>query len=161
MSSIPGSKPKPALVRMLRGPSTPPRAVEEIVPDKDLEDKTPPADLSPDQKLIWIETLADAPTGLLKNLDRSVFRAWVVAVDTHIRASKKLQVSLVVTTKKGNIIQSPYVGVMNRAALIMSKLTEQLGFSPTGRARIAAEQSKGKKNPFAQHASQKSTRNRA
>ena len=45
---------------------------------------------------------------------------------------------LLTKTKDGTAIASPYLGIMNRAAVIMIKAASELGFSPAARPRLGA-----------------------
>ena len=108
-----------------------------------------PAHLTPDQGGIWTYAIANAPAGLLKRLDSSVLEAWCVACDLHRTAvvmQGKLDsgnsAKLLVQPRdaegrpSGQAYQSPYLPIINRQAVIMAKLVQELGFSPASRTRI-------------------------
>jgi len=50
--------------------------------------------------------------------------------------ANKMTGGLVITTKKGNLIQHPAVGIKKQAALDMLKFAGELGFTPSARSRI-------------------------
>jgi P27 family predicted phage terminase small subunit len=106
----------------------------------------PPDGLSEAQRAIWIEAISDAPKGLLKRIDASVFLAWVVARELHARAmhaQSKLDASsplqLLMRTRNGEIVQSPYLPIINKQAAIMTKCAAELGFTPSTRSRISIQ----------------------
>jgi P27 family predicted phage terminase small subunit len=106
---------------------------------------------------VWDYGLRHSPPGLLKGVDAGVYTVWVCASVNHRQAAMELaklgRTGLLTKTgakqvtdahgrttlSGGNWIQSPLVGVMNRAACIMLKAASELGFSPVSRARIAIE----------------------
>src|SRR5262249_55614481 len=49
----------------------------------------------------------------------------------------------VIRAPSGMLVQSPYIGMMNRAAVLMLRIAEQLGFTPVARPRLVAEGSEG------------------
>lgn len=148
-----GRKPQPTALKLLHGnPSDHPDRInkDEPIPVGDLVD--PPEWLTEGQKAGWRHALANAPRGLLRRLDSGVLTVWVVAEDTHRIAAEQLALtpSLLLrspappkTKDNPNPYQpppypSPYVGIMNRQALIMMKAASELGFSPAARARVFA-----------------------
>lgn len=103
----------------------------------------PPPWLAPDAQLIWAQVIAEAPAGLLKSLDSAVLVKWCVAYARFQRAYLKQEelnkgATLPDLTKspKGHALQSPYVGIMNRASEIMIKTASELGFTPASRSRL-------------------------
>ena len=46
---------------------------------------------------------------------------------------------MLVKTRAGDLIQSPYLGIANRAAALRLKAASELGFTPTSRPRLAGE----------------------
>lgn len=97
----------------------------------------PPEWLTEDQKSGWEYALQNAPLGLLKLLDRGAFTVWVVAEDMHRQAAEKVAaLGMLTKTTGGNIVQSPYLPIVNRQALIMLKAAGELGFTPAARPRI-------------------------
>lgn len=136
---MPGPRPKPTALKDLAGnpgkratPKAEPKAVGNLA--------DPPAHFTDEQRDAWAYALSHAPRGVLKRIDRGVLAAWVVAEDLHRQATEgqKTAGGVVVTTKNGNSVQSPYLAIINRQALIMAKLADHLGFSPAARPRLVA-----------------------
>lgn len=132
-----GRKPVPTRLKVIRGnPGKRALNHDEPVPEGDLTD--PPPWMSESQKAGWNYAIENAPSGLLKKLDRSVLAAWVVAEDLHRRASEQVDKFGILTKAPhtGLPIQSPYLPILNKQAAIMLKAAEQLGFTPASRSRI-------------------------
>jgi P27 family predicted phage terminase small subunit len=96
------------------------------------------------QKAGWRYIIENAPPGLLKACDFGTLVTFVEAEDRHRNAIVALAKQdensthpMVVETKSGNLIQSPYVGIINRAAMLMIRAASELGFSPAARPRLA------------------------
>jgi len=125
----------------------------EPIPEGDIQDDAP-SWMSESQKEGWRYALSKAPRGVLKAIDRGVLAIWVEAEDRHRRAcieQAKLDETdtLPMLTKVGgkpdkngklvgfSIVQSPYLGIINRAAQLMLKAASELGFSPASRPRLS------------------------
>jgi P27 family predicted phage terminase small subunit len=68
-----------------------------------------------------------------------VLTVWVVAECLHREATQKLQQFGILTrTKSGEVMQNPYLPVINKQAQLMLKAAEQLGFTPASRTRVEA-----------------------
>jgi P27 family predicted phage terminase small subunit len=90
---------------------------------------------------------------LLKKLDRSVLAAWVIAEDLHRQAVLEVnRRGLVMKSPvKGEIIQNPWLPIVNRQAQIMMKAGAELGFTPSSRSRVSmSEEDTNEQNPFAE-----------
>lgn len=137
-----GRKPKPSYLRVLDGNAGHrPLNKEEPLPKGNLLE--PPASLSDRQKEIWRRTLALAPPALLKDLDESVYKIWVVAYDYHDEANRMVGThGVFMKTKTGTPIQSPWIAVVNRQALIMMKAAAEMGFTPSARSRVKVDPTK-------------------
>ena len=147
-----GRKPKPTHLHLIEGTfdvsrhrkrlKTEPKPVGNL--------SEPPAWFSEGQRDVWAYGLRHAPAGLLKAIDMSTYVAWVVACDTHRLAAeflaKKAAEGLLIRSARG-LIQNPMVEVMNRQALIMLKHASEMGFTPSGRTRVAVDP-KVEVNPF-------------
>jgi P27 family predicted phage terminase small subunit len=135
-----GRKPVPTILAELHGrpshASKPNRA--EPKPAGELSDA--PDWLTEDQQAGWAYALRCAPPGLLKRLDRGALAVWVVAEDLHRQASvAQSKMALLVKTPNTALpIQSPYLPIINRQALIMLKAASELGFTPVSRPRVFA-----------------------
>lgn len=141
----------PLALRLVAGTVRPSTNVDEPVVEKDL--RAAPPWMTPAQKRIWDEHITDCPAGMLKGPDGGTLGNYCVAHaerDDLVLKLRKHPTRLYKTTK-GNLIQHPYVGMLNRQILIMTKLASELGFTATSRARVKVPKS-GKENPFADHA---------
>lgn len=147
-----GPRPLPTLLKFAKGnPGRRPLNMDEPVIKADLE--SVPDWLSESQAEIWRDAIAEAPNGLLKSLDASVFLTWVVACDLHRKATQELaKAGLVVKSPvKGNPMQNPYLSIVNRQALIMMKAAAEMGFTPSSRSRIKVKNElPGNKSKFGQ-----------
>jgi P27 family predicted phage terminase small subunit len=99
----------------------------------------PPSWFNDAQRAQWRYAVEYAPPGLLTATDREILVVWVVACVKHADAAVKVStLGDVVTTKDGNIIQNPYLSILNRQALIMIRVVSELGFSPAARAGLGS-----------------------
>lgn len=99
----------------------------------------PPEWFTPDQKADWEYAIENAPVNVLRRIDKAVLAGFIVAQDAHRRASIEIQRELVVASPKQSLpIQNAYLPIVNRQYLLMLKAANELGFSPTSRARIDA-----------------------
>jgi P27 family predicted phage terminase small subunit len=108
----------------------------EPKPVGDLKESPPHFD--EELREVWNYAIEHAPPGLLKKLDASVLETWCAAHVLHRRAVaevRKLGV-LVKAPNTGLPIQSPYLPIVNKQALIMLRAVDHLGFSPASRTRI-------------------------
>lgn len=136
---MPGRKPVPTELAALHG-NPRKRAKSTLVAPEIPLIAEPPDWLTPAQREGWDYALRNAPAGLLKRIDRGILTAWIVAEDLHRQASEaQAQNSLLVKSPKtGTPMQSPYLAIVNRQALIMLRSAAELGFSPTSRPRAYA-----------------------
>jgi P27 family predicted phage terminase small subunit len=148
---IRGRKPKSAITHIINGnPGKRPINEHEPVADGALGE--PPPDLTPDQLKLWAYAIQHAPAHVLRLIDRDVLRAWVIAGDLHRKAAAIIEAEgLISTGAEGQPMRHPAIAVLRDATSMMMRAAEQMGFSPTARARIKAPGPKtiDKKNPFA------------
>lgn len=145
-----GRKPAPTHLKLVRGnPAKRPLNRREPKPDGDLHEA--PDWLSEAQKVGWAYTIAHAPIGLLKKLDRSALTVWVVAEDLHRQAVQKVTEYGLITKspKQGEPVQNPYLPIINKQAAIMLKAASELGFTPASRSRISLAPEANDDDPFA------------
>lgn len=158
MSLPRGRKPLPAALRLVTaGPNDNPDRINQDEPQVTNDIPDAPSWLNKAAQEVWKRTVAEVPAGMLRSLDHEMLVSYCVAVaerDELIIKLNKLR-SKVVITKKGNMIQHPYVGMLNRQVLIIAKLGSELGFSPTSRARLKVNGGQKKENPFSDHAAKK------
>jgi P27 family predicted phage terminase small subunit len=156
---MPAGRPrKPTVLRLIegnRGKRPPPK--HEPKPRGDLKAAKPPTHLTEAQAEIWNYALDNCPPGLMTHVDRELLVAWCVASELHARATR-LQAQkdadsenpLLVMTK-GGLMQSPYLAIINRQAVLLVQLSAALGFSPSARTRINAPEEEGPKDPGAKY----------
>jgi P27 family predicted phage terminase small subunit len=137
-----GRKPKPSVLAALHGRTSHGRMknLAEPKPLGSLADVEPPAFLTDRQRTIWGSLLADAPPGLLTPSDGPLLAALVMAIDVHQRAAKELATMGTLTqhTPNGMAVPVPQIGIVHRQGAAICRLSAELGFSPTARARVAA-----------------------
>ena len=135
-----GRKPKPTVLKKLHRSTEPFNEHEPKPVTGDVRPDTAPEHFDEDQRAAWAYALEHAPPGMLKMIDAGVLECWVVAHCYHRRAVRAQAVQgstlLVRTPNTRQLVQSPYLPIINRQALIMSKLAAELGFSPTSRPRV-------------------------
>ena len=131
-----GTKPVPLVLRELHG-NPRKEAMPVDVPEGQGELWGPPEWMDDVQRAQWGYALEHAPPLLLTGTDRELLAIWVVACVEHARAVLEVRrIGQVIKTKEGNAIQNPFVGVMNRQALIMLRAGAEMGFSPASRMAL-------------------------
>ena len=145
-----GRKPRPTTLHRLHGSFDATRRrdrlAEPVTPGElGLE---PPADLSDVEKEGWRHCVDNAPRGVLRAIDRSVLRIWVETEERYRRArvaqaelNLKQPIPDVIRTPNGSLQVSPYIAIMNRCTVIMSRVAELLGFVPVSRPRLGRQES--------------------
>lgn len=135
---MPGPHPKPTMLKVIRGnPGHQKLNKREPKPVGNLKDA--PVHFDPELRAVWEYAITHAPAGLLKMIDSSVLEAWCIAHVLHRRAIDQMNKTggmLVKAPNTGFAIQSPYLAVVNKQALIMLRAVDHLGFSPASRSRI-------------------------
>lgn len=136
---------KPTMLKLVTGnPGRRPVNSREPKPQGNLVDG--PDWLTDTQRQSWNYAIQCAPYGLLKRLDRSVLVTWVVAEDLHRQAVEKLNKgALLIKTPNGMPIQSPYLSIINKQALLMLRAASEMGFTPASRSKV--EQDGGTDEP--------------
>lgn len=132
-----GRKPKPTFLRLIDGNAGHrPINADEPIAHGDLD--APPAWLTPSQQKCWRDAIRSAPEGLLKEIDASVFLAWVVACDAHRISCEKIAQygALIKSPTTGNPITSPYVKMRDKQAELMMRAASEMGFTPSSRSRV-------------------------
>ena len=142
-----GRKPVPTMLKALHGNPSHGVSKNVLAARKALEphpaqagDLSPPPDMSEAQRELWQLAVEHAPLNVLRRIDTWVLRAFVVAADLHRQASLELeQNGVLVPAGKAEgsaLVQSPWVAILNRQALLLVRCAEQLGFSPASRPRL-------------------------
>ena len=133
-----GDKKTPTALKLLRatGAKAKKLAARQIPTPGALED--PPEWLTDEQKAAWAYAIENAPRAVLRRIDKAMLTAFIVAEDTHRRASIASQTTqLLVKSPKQNLpMQNPYLPIVNRQAVLMRLIAGELGFTPCSRARI-------------------------
>jgi P27 family predicted phage terminase small subunit len=148
MARKPGPRPAPTALLKLRGSLNPTRALErkfEPIAQGELADEEPPPDLTESQEDFWRYAVANMPRGVMKRIDRELLRVWVEAADRHNTArlmqamlDRDSKLKLLIKTPDG-LAPSPYNDIIDKAAKIMIRVAQELGFSPAARPRIKAD----------------------
>lgn len=133
---MPGPPKKPTALKLVAGnPGKRALNKREPKPRGNLYDA--PEWLTDSQRAGWAYAIECAPFGLLKRLDRSTLVAWVVAEDLHRQAAEKLNGgAMLIKTPNGMPVQSPYLSILNKQAMIMLKAASEMGFTPASRSRV-------------------------
>lgn len=147
-----GPKNKPTALHQLHGTTRTrhnERGPDAIAPGTIAE---PPADLSEAEQACWRHAVAHAPAGILATIDTSLLRLWSVAEARFLMAKKaqeqldaKNDLPLLIKTRSGDIMPSPYLSIMSRQTTLMLRMVEQLGFCPT--ARVGLGQGEEEEDP--------------
>lgn len=133
-----GRKPAPLVLKELHG-NPGKRALPVDEPEGVGDLWSPPAYMDDEQRAQWHYAVDHAPPGLLTGTDRDILAAWCNACVEYARAVLEVRkIGQVVKTKGGNAIQNPFMGIMNRQAMLMVKLGSELGFSPAARASLGS-----------------------
>lgn len=123
-----GRKPKPTYLKIVEGnPGKRPLNEDEPIPEGDLFDA--PIELLPRQRILWDMAIRVAPQGLLKNLDGSLLKVFVVAQSYHEEFNQKINTL-------GVAAPESYFNSMNKQAAIMMRCIAEMGFSPVSRSRV-------------------------
>jgi P27 family predicted phage terminase small subunit len=127
----------PTHLKIIRGKrSKKPPNPREPMPVGDLTD--PPEHFDGDLREVWKYAIDNAPRGLLKRIDSAVLETWCSAHVLHRQALAEVRkVGLLVKAPNTGLpIQSPFLPIVNKQALIMMRAVDHLGFSPASRTRI-------------------------
>lgn len=143
-----GRKPKPTEVKIIKGTFQKCRAnPREIAVRKYLGD--PPDHLSDLAKQIWLQAVDDAPKNLLKKIDGSIFEIWVVACAAHRECQRILaEQGILIEDEKKGLVPNAILRYMNQQAMIIAKAAAEMGFTPSSRSRVQAEDDVEVDNPW-------------
>jgi P27 family predicted phage terminase small subunit len=132
-----GRPPIPTHLKVIRGnPGKRPLNKQEPKPAGNL--KEPPQHFDDELRAVWEYAIENSPVGLLKKIDSSVLETWCTAHVLHRRALAEVRkFGMLVKPPKSDVpVQSPYLPIVNKQALIMMRAIDHLGFSPASRTRI-------------------------
>lgn len=140
-----GGKSVPTALKRLRGTGNATREAArkyEPQPEVDLSSE-PPHWMTDDQQASWRYAMVHAPRGLLKSIDKGALVAWCDAESRH-RTAMMAQARLdagkewpfLQPKANGEATISPYIKILEHAAVIMLRCADALGFTPASRPRI-------------------------
>jgi P27 family predicted phage terminase small subunit len=112
---------------------------EPVIVTPDLPE--PPDHLSKIAKEEWA-TVAPAlfNCGILSLIDRAALGAYCQAYGRWVMAETELaKVEFVRETSKGTLVQSPLVGIANKAAVDMVRFAGEFGMTPSSRTRLSVD----------------------
>jgi P27 family predicted phage terminase small subunit len=135
-----GRKPKPTALKDLHG-SEEPRNPLEPIPEGALTEvpaSSCPDHFNADQRDAWEFAVRHSPPGMLKRIDAPALEAWVTALCLHRRALAQVNRTGMLVRNGTQMIPNPYIGIVNKQALVMLKAAAELGFTPVSRPRILA-----------------------
>lgn len=134
-----GPKPTPTVIAELHGKPSHKKRPTAPEPEGVGDIWAPPIWFDDEQREQWHYAVDHAPPGLLTGTDRETLVVWCCACVEYAKAVLEVRASgQVVTTKAGNVIQNPYLSVMNKQALLMLKSGGEMGFSPSARASLGS-----------------------
>jgi P27 family predicted phage terminase small subunit len=142
--TVRGRKPKPAHLQLVEG-NTGHRPVEKRKIYKkpgSRADAVPrlPKGCKPEVAVIWRKAMRNAPMGVLMGCDADLLYLWCQARYNYDEAERKYYASsMLIKLDNGRVVQSPYLRVMKDEREFMRKVAGDLGFAPTARTRIGAD----------------------
>jgi len=130
-----GRKPVPTALKIVRGnPGRRPIQKDEFRPA--WGKISCPKHLRPEARKEF-RRLLKALGVMLTPVDRTVLSILCTSWARHVDAESRIaEGGEVVLTKSGNEIQSPWLGISNRAAVLHAKLCAEFGLTPSSRTRI-------------------------
>lgn len=155
-----GRPPKPTALHKLHGTFREDRQGKrragEPKPIGDL--KAAPDWFTESQREGWDYAIRHSPPGLLKMIDRGMLVLWVEAEDRHRIATatqaelnrRSRELPFLIKSPLG-MVPSPYVEIIDRAAKIMFRAADAMGFSPVARPRIrinGGQKAEDKRDPW-------------
>lgn len=152
--SIRGRKPKPTQLKVIQG-NPGKRRLNANEPGVRAALLHAPDWFGAEQVDLWRYAIHHAPNGVLGTIDRETLAVWCVACCLHRRAvelqakiDNGSSLPMMMRTQQGNVIQSPYLAVINRQAQIMLKAAAELGFTPSSRSRLSAPKTTDEEDEF-------------
>src|SRR5690349_17543959 len=134
-----GRRPTPTVLKRLHGVE--PRRINHLEPKPSPGLPEPPAHFTPEQRAVWAQAVQSAPMGLLCRSDEALLETWTVAWCLHRRATVELERSGSLTVPSASDparqMPSPLITIIAKTSAIMTRAVVELGFTPSGRSRIA------------------------
>jgi len=140
-----GPPPKPTRLRLLQGnPGRRPLPKREPQPETGVP--TRPGWLLPEAKREWSRIVPELDRlGLLAKIDRAMLSMWCQCWGLYVEAVKDIDENgISYMTDKGNEVQRPSVGVMNKMIEKMTSLSARFGMTPSDRSRISVPKPEAK-----------------
>lgn len=129
---------EPTKLKLLKG-NPGKRALPKYEPQPpQLDTFAPPPTLSDAARPIWERNAPVLVTlGILTVSDVDAFAVLCEAIAEHERATREIATGgYTVTSDKGNVLQSPWVGIRHRAADVIAKYASRFGMTPSDRASL-------------------------
>jgi P27 family predicted phage terminase small subunit len=135
-----GDKPMPTELKILRMTAKKAQELARKITPTPGPLIEPPDWLTEEQKEEWRYGIENAPCHVLKKIDKAVLAGFIVEQDTHRKASVAMAQTelLVKSPTQGLPLQNPYLPIVNRQMVLMTRVASELGFTPCSRARIDA-----------------------
>lgn len=133
-----GRKPKPTALKKLDG-NPGKRSLNVNEPKPGIKKPTCPAHLVGEARKEW-NRMVKLLLGLrlLTEIDRAALAGYCQAWARWIEAEGKIRTEgMTIETDKGNLIQSPYVGIANQAMKQMRAFLIEFGMTPSSRSRVS------------------------
>jgi P27 family predicted phage terminase small subunit len=133
-----GRKPVPTRLKLMAG-NPGKRPINHNEPQPASAFPSCPAELSLVARAEWDRLAPElGELGLLTNLDRAALAAYCGAYALWAEAMAAVQkYGTMVKAPSGYPMQSPYIGLANRQAELMIRLSAEFGFTPASRSRIS------------------------
>lgn len=100
---------------------------------------------TPLQRTYWEYALVSAPEGVLGAIDRDLLATWATLAALHEQAAVQLQDQPLVVEGR----QNPLCRTISQTAQQLRMIGAELGFTPSGRARLSVKAPVSQENPFA------------
>jgi P27 family predicted phage terminase small subunit len=133
-----GRKPIPTRLKLMAG-NPGKRPINHNEPQPAVAFPSCPAELGPVARAEWERLTPElGELGLLTNLDRAALAAYCGAYALWAEATAAIhKYGTMVKAPSGYPMQSPYIGLANRQAELMIRLSAEFGFTPASRSRIS------------------------
>jgi P27 family predicted phage terminase small subunit len=133
-----GRKPKPTALKELQG-NPGKRALNRSEPKPTSKRPSAPSFLNGEAKKEWNRMVRLLfALKLVTEVDRAALAAYCQAWARWIEAEAGIRdEGMVITTEKGNLIQSPYVGIANQSMKQMRAFLVEFGMTPSSRSRVS------------------------
>ena len=132
-----GRRRKPAILHVLQGTLESSHKGREFEPMAEGDIGDPPEEFTAEEKKEWEFVRVNAPARMLATLDRRALMGWCQACVAYDQATAQLKKhGMLIKNSRGMPVKSPLIGIINDQLKHIRVLAEQLGFTPSGRARL-------------------------